>query len=143
MGGKPSTATPADMRLKENKAKAATMPSKPAGKSGGLPAGFTDKPWDGSAARWPDAGSYADSCLINMNTGPRADWTKGACKLPVQEPNGDYNVNAIHSAVAVLAGGMGGVSASPDAKKAAAKRLKGLYGRLGEPLPPSLKSMAG
>lgn len=136
MGGKPSTSTPADMRLKANRDRA--------GKSSGgaLPAGFTNKPWNGNAARWPDAASYADSCLINTNSGPRSQWTKGACNLPIREPNGDYNVNAIHSAVAVLAGGMGGVHAAPAAKKAAATKLKALYARLGEDLPQSLKNLA-
>ena len=136
MGGKPSTGTPADMRLSENKAQAS------ADSTGGMPSGFTSKPWDGSAARWPDAASYADSCLINLNTGPRSQWTKGNCKLPVQEPNGDYNINAIHSAASVLAGGQGGVDAPPAAKKAAAKRLVTLYGRMKAPVPPSIKQMA-
>ena len=136
MGGPPSKGTPADMRLASNKNKSA------GGASSSLPSGFTSKPWDGSASRWPDAGSYADSCLINLNTGPRSDWTKGKCKLPVKEPNGDYSVNAIHSAAAVLAGGMGGVQAPPAAKKAAAKKLVALYGRMGESAPPAIKQMA-
>ena len=141
MGGKPSTATPADMRLAENKAKASGGSS---GSSGGssTPSGFTNKPWDGSANRWPDAASYADSSLINLNTGARSNWTKGNVKLPIQEPSGEYNVNAIHAAVAALAGGRGGVDAPPAAKKAAAKKLISLYGRMKEDVPPSIKQMA-
>lgn len=139
MGGKPLTSTPADRRLAENKAGGS---SKPASKPAGLPAGFTEKPWDGSAARWPDAASYAASCLINTNTGPKANWTKGNCKLPVKEPDGTVNVNALHAAASVLAGGQGGVAAASTDKKSAAKQLKTLYGRLGEPLPPSIKQMA-
>ena len=138
MGGPPSTATPADRRLKENRDK----PAKGSASASSLPSGFTNKPWDGSAARWPDAGSYADSCLINLNTGPRSDWTKGKCKLPVKEPSGPYNTNAIHSAAAVLAGGMGGISAPPGDKKAAAKKLVTLYGRMGADAPPAIKQMA-
>ena len=136
MGGPPSTGTPADMRLASNKAKAGKA------SGGSLPAGFTNKPWNGNASRWPDAASYAASCLINTNTGPKSGWTKANCKLPVREPDGDYNVNAIHSAVAVLAGGMGGVQANPAAKKQAATKLKALYARLGEDLPQSVKNMA-
>ncbi len=105
-------------------------------------AGFTSKPWNGSAARWPDAASYADSCLINLNTGPRSNWTKANAKLPVREPDGTYNTNAIHSAAAVLAGGMGGVQAPPTAKKSAARKLVSLYGQMNEDAPPSLKQMA-
>jgi hypothetical protein len=128
------------MRLKENqqgKAKAAGKSS-----TGGPPSGFTSQAWDGSATRWPDAASYADSCLINLNTGPRSQWTKGKCKLPVQEPNGDYNVNAVHAAAAALAGGRGGVAAPPAAKKAAAKKLVTLYGRMHADAPPAIKQMA-
>src|SRR5690242_12712478 len=106
-------------------------------------AGITNKPWDGSASRWPDAASYADSCLINLNTGPRANWTKGNCKLPVKEPDGTINSNAVHAAAAVLAGGMGGVQAPPAAKKTAAKKLISYYGQMNETPPPSLKNMAG
>lgn len=138
MGGKPLTSTPADMRLAENKAKA----SGSGNSGGGMPSGFTSKPWDGSANRWPDAASYADSCLINLNTGSRSNWTKGNCKLPVREPSGAYNTNAIHSAAAVLAGGMGGVQAPPAAKKAAAKKIMSLYAQMKEDVPPSIKQMA-
>ncbi len=106
-------------------------------------AGTTNKPWDGSASRWPTAAAYAKSCLINLNDGPSANWTKGNCKLPVYEPDGTLNVNAMHAASAVLAGGMGGVQASPDAKKAAARKLIRLYGQANESPPPSLKNMAG
>lgn len=143
MGGPPSQGTPADMRLKANQAKA-TTPAKPAvpASGGGLPSGFTSKPWDGSASRWPDAGSYADSCLINQNTGSRSQWTKGACSLPVQEPNGEYSVSAIHSAASVLCGGMGGVKAPPAAKKAAARKLVSLYGRMKADVPSAIKQMA-
>ncbi len=128
------------MRLADNKAKAGQSSSASSG--GALPGGFTNKPWDGSAARWPDAGSYADSCLINLNTGSRSQWTKGQCLLPVQEPNGDYNVNAIHSAASVLAGGMGGVKAPSAAKKAAAQKLVTLYGRMKATVPTAVKQMA-
>lgn len=139
MGGKPSTGTPADMRLKENQAKASG-----GGSSSGssTPSGFTSKPWDGSANRWPDAASYADSSLINLNTGSRSNWTKGNVKLPYKEPDGTVNVNAVHAAAAVLSGGRGGVQAPPAAKKAAAKKLVSLYGQMKEDVPPSIKQMA-
>lgn len=142
MGGKPSKQTPADMRLAENKAKASGGSNSSNSSSSGTPSGFTNKPWDGSANRWPDAASYADSSLINLNTGARSNWTKANVKLPIQEPSGEYNVNAIHSAASVLSGGMGGVQAPPAAKKAAARKLAALYGRMKEDVPPSIKQMA-
>ena len=144
MGGFPNKGTPADGRLRENKGSSSSSSGGSGGKSGKrtLPAGFTDKPWDGSASRWPDATSYAAASLINLNTGPKREWTKGAIHLPVKEPGGDYNRNGIHSAAAVLAGSMGGVKAPPAAKKAAARKLVALYGRMGETPPDALKKLA-
>ena len=103
---------------------------------------FSDAAWDGSAARWPTAAAYAESCLINLNTGPKEDWTKDKCHLPVREPGGAYNRNAIHAAAAALAGGRGGVDAPPAAKKSAARKLVRLYAEMKEDAPPSLKRMA-
>lgn len=102
---------------------------------------FTDKPWDGSASRWETAADYAKSCLINLNTGDSKDWTKDNCKLPVKEPDGTVNKNAVHSAVAALAGGRGGVDAPPAVKKSAARQLRRLYAAMKEDLPPSIKAM--
>lgn len=103
----------------------------------------SNAPWgDTSASDYEDAGAFCDACLINGNDGPRSKWAKGACKLPVKQPNGDLNRNAVHAAAAVLAGGRGGVDASPADKKAAARKLIGLYGALQEDPPDSLKSLA-
>lgn len=102
-------------------------------------AGTTNKPWDGSAARFTIA-QWRASCLIDTGMGDPD--TKGRYKLPVQEPDGTTNTNAVHSAAAVLAGGMGGVQASPAVKKTAAKKLIRLYGQMNETPPPSLKNMA-
>lgn len=105
---------------------------------------ITNKPWDGSASRWPDAGSYCDSCLINGNTGSdKSKWVKSACKLPIREPGGDINTNALSSAASVLNGGMGGLTGvSPADKKKAAKALISAYNQANMPPPDSLKNMA-
>ena len=103
---------------------------------------IVNKAWDGSASRWPDTPSFCDSCLINANTGDRKDWVQSACKLPVKEPGGDINSNAVHAAAAALAGGRGGVNASPSDKKKAARALMRYYGQMKEDCPPSLKNMA-
>jgi hypothetical protein len=102
---------------------------------------ITDKAWDGSASRWSDTASYCASCLIDENE-PGKDKIQANCKLPVKEPNGDINRNAVHAAAAALAGGRGGVKASPSARKAAARKLVRLYGQLKETPPPSIKNMA-
>lgn len=132
-GTKPNPHTPADRRLKENK---------------GLPPyQVSDKPWSSiSQADYADAVDYANSCLINDNTGPEKDWTKDKAKLPVREPasmGGKLNRNACHTAAAVLAGGMGGVQATPEEKRAAAKLLLRYYRNwLKETPPASLKQLA-
>ncbi len=102
-------------------------------------AGMTNRPWDGSASRFTIA-QWRASCLIDTGVGdPDA---KQRYKLPVTEPDGTVNTNAMHSAVAVLAGGMGGVQAPSTAKKAAARKLVRLYGQANETPPPSLKNLA-
>ena len=104
---------------------------------------LSSRPWDGSASRWPDAASYAESCLVNMNTGPRAEWTKDKCHLPVREPGGAYNRAALGAAAAALAGGRGGgVQIPPAEKKKAARKLRDLYRRFQLDVPDSLQKMA-
>lgn len=104
---------------------------------------ISNKPWDGSPARWDDAGAYCDACLVNENSGPRSGWTKSACHLPVKEPSGDYNRTALGSAAAALTGARGGGVKLPAAvKKAAAKKLVAIYARFQLPVPDSLKNMA-
>jgi hypothetical protein len=104
-------------------------------------AGVTDAAWDGSASNYEDAASYCKACLIDENPAGQ-DKVKSACSLPVLTPDGTLNSNAVHAAASSLAGGRGGVKASPASKKAAAKKLVKLYGQLQEDAPPSIKQMA-
>jgi Escherichia/Staphylococcus phage prohead protease len=62
---------------------------------------FTTKPWDGSASRWPDAAAYCASCVIDDNP-PGAEKSKALCHLPIKEPDGTYNLNAIKNALSRL-----------------------------------------
>jgi hypothetical protein len=105
----------------------------------------SDKPWGGiSQADYADAGSYCDSSLINLNTGPRSGWTKGDCKLQVRELGGAINRNGAHAAAAALAGARGGVDAPSAAKQAAARKLVAIYHNdLKEDPPASVLSVAG
>lgn len=104
---------------------------------------LSNKPWDGSASNYADAGAYCDASLVNTNDGPRSTWTKSNCHLPVQEPGGAYNRAAMGAASAALAGARGnGVALTPALKKKAAKKLAGLYTRFNLPIPDSLKNMA-
>ena len=94
-----------------------------------------------TSADYKDAATYCDACLINMNTGKREGWTKDACKLPVKEPNGDVNANALSAAAAALAGARGGVQAPAAEKQKAARALARLYGMAKMPMPQSLQLM--
>lgn len=102
---------------------------------------ISNAPWDGSASNYKDAASYCAACLIDENK-LGADKVKSACSLPVKTPDGTINSNAVHAAASALAGGRGGVKASPASKKAAARKLVALYGQMKEDVPPSIKNMA-
>lgn len=104
---------------------------------------FTTAPWNGDAGQWDSADAYAKACLIDENP-PGKPKTKALCKLPYQDPKtGAVNVNALHAAVAALAGGRGGVQATPASKKAAARKILAFYRERKEPPPPSLMRIAG
>lgn len=103
---------------------------------------MTDKTWNGSASRWEDAASYCRSCLIDENPAGQ-EKTKSLCKLPVREPNGDLNKNALGAAAAALAGARGGVGAKPESKKKAARALIRAYHQAKMDIPDSLKRIAG
>ena len=100
-----------------------------------------DKAWDGSASRFPSTEAYCSSCLIDLNEAGK-DKTQSNCKLPIREPGGAINKNALGAAAAALAGSRGGVQAPADAKKKAARALIRAYGEAKMDCPPSLKNMA-
>ena len=80
---------------------------------------FVDTPWDGSEGRFTIE-QWKSSCLID--TGEGDPGTKQRYKLPVKEPNGDYNKAAIRNARARISQ----VEASPASKKKAQARLDAL-----------------
>ena len=101
---------------------------------------ISTKPWgDFSAADYDDE-QWFKATIMHLNGDSR---TKGDNKLPVREPSGTLNKNGIHAAASALAGGRGGVDAPAEAKKAAAKTIVGLYSKLKEDPPDSIKSLAG
>jgi HK97 family phage prohead protease len=95
----------------------------------------TRKAWDGSAARYEDTAAYCKACLIDNNPAGE-EKVQSRCSLPVYEPNGDLNANAVHAAAARL----NQVQAS--GKTAAARKLVRLYRQLGEEAPPSVRAAA-
>lgn len=78
------------------------------------------------------------ACLIHLAD----DDVKDHHKLPVREPDGTLNRNAVHAAAAVLAGARGGVDAPPEQKRRAARQLLRLYREMDETPPESLRRMA-
>jgi hypothetical protein len=103
----------------------------------------SDAAWDGSASRFPTTESYCRSCLIDENPSGQQK-TQALCKLPIREPSGAINRNAVHAAAAALAGGRGGVQAPAESKRAAARTLVNIYRRdLREDPPASLLELSG
>jgi HK97 family phage prohead protease len=95
--------------------------------------------WDGSPARFTDD-QYKRSCLIDRGGDAPV---KQRCSLPVLEPNGDLNANALGAAAAALSGARGGLRGVSSAQKAAAARkLIRYYGQADMEPPPSLRAIA-
>lgn len=97
-------------------------------------------PWDGSASRFTPQ-QWRRSALLDTGEGDPA--SKDRYKMPVLEPNGDLNKNALGPALGALNGARGNtVKATPAAKKAAAKKLLRAYHMAQMPVPDSLKRIA-
>lgn len=104
----------------------------------------TSSPWGTiSASDYKDGAAYCGACLINRNDGPPASWTKDACSLPVRQPDGALNTNAMSAAAGILNGARGGVDASDAEKKTAARTLIGFYRDAKLNPPSSLTALAG
>ena len=88
----------------------------------------TSKPWDGSASRFSDD-EWRRSCLLDR--GGSFQTAKTRYGLPVREPDGTVNLNALSAAASVLGGGRGGVQASPEAKAEAKRRLGSIMEQVG------------
>ena len=101
---------------------------------------FSDKPWSNFSESDYTPEQWIKACLIHMTASPK---TKSDAKLPVREPDGMLNKNAIHAAAAALAGARGGVDAPPAAKKSAARKIISLYREMKEQAPDSVYRVAG
>jgi hypothetical protein len=93
------------------------------------------KAWNGSAARFTDE-EYAASCLIDRGGDAPV---KERCSLPVLEPNGDVNVNALGQAAARMNQITGVTSAQ---KAAAARKLMRYYRQAEMDPPPAIRAQA-
>lgn len=95
--------------------------------------------WNGGAENYDSAEAYCKACLVDNNPAGKPK-VKDQCHLPVRSAGGGLNHAGMAAAAAALAGARGGYQ-GPD-KKAAAKKLLGLYRSEGMDPPPSLKNMA-
>jgi len=102
----------------------------------------SNRPWGDITEADYTPEQFCRAALIDLNPSSEAK-TKGRCKLPVKEPNGDLNRNGVHAAAAVLAGARGGVDAPPEMKRAAARRVMAYYRELDEEPPPSIVRIVG
>jgi len=85
------------------------------------------KPWSGAASRFTDE-EYRRSCLICE---PNCTTPKSCCHLPVKEPNGDINKNALSSALGAINGARSPMKISASLKKSALSKLRGYYKQAG------------
>jgi hypothetical protein len=106
---------------------------------------ITEISWDGSEGRFSDE-EWAHSCILDMgdcSAASKQATAKQRYKLPIREPNGDLNVNALGSAAGALGGARTPLQACPAAKKAAARRLVTAYGEAKLDVPEHVTSLAG
>lgn len=99
----------------------------------------TSAAWDGSPARYTDE-QYRAAALFCRGTDapPKED-----CSLPVLEPTGALNVNALGAAAAALAGARGGLAnATREQKAQAARKLVRYYNVAKMEAPESLRKLA-
>lgn len=100
----------------------------------------SERPWSKFSEADYSLEQWYEACLIKP---PKSEYTaKSQAKLPVKEPDGILNRNAVHAAAAALAGARGGVKATPDQKRKAARQLIRLYRILEEEPPESIKQLA-
>ena len=105
---------------------------------------LSTKPWSNfDESSYKDAPSYCDACLVNNNSGPRENWTKAQCHLPVREPGGALNRNGMLAAQGALMGARGGVDLSPEDKRKAMRKLAGMMRANGMQPSESMQRMMG
>lgn len=83
---------------------------------------FTDAPWNGAASNYSSTEAYCSACLIDQNDAGEKK-VQSKCKLPYRTPSGAVSKGSLRTISGVLQGSMGGVDASPDEKRAAAKKI--------------------
>lgn len=95
---------------------------------------ISDAEWDGSSSRFTDE-EWCRSTIVHLEEGCT---NKSDHKLPIREPNGDLNRNAVHNAAARF-----NQTEAPEEELAAARRrLRAAYNELGEEPPEVIAASA-
>lgn len=97
----------------------------------------SEAPWEFDASKYTPE-QLRSACLVIDGDGS----TQADCHLPVKEPDGTLNKNAVHAAAAALDGARGGTKLSDPDKKSAADALVGLYAKIGEKAPDGVTKLA-
>lgn len=102
----------------------------------------SDKPWGDFSQSDYTPEQWKAACLVHLPAMAGEDpYSKDLCKLPVREPDGTLNRNAVHAAAG--AHGIGAVKGiSETDRRAVAKTLINLYRECGDEPPPSLQAIA-
>lgn len=103
---------------------------------------LSNKPWGQFSEADYTPEQFCAAALVD-DTPSGAPKTKASCHLPVREPDGALNRNALFAAQGALVGARGGVKLSPAAKRAAARRLMALMHANDLTPADSLRRMAG
>lgn len=84
---------------------------------------LSTRPWEPiDPSDYESAEAYCAACLIDMNE-PGQPKVKEKCKLPIREPNGRLNRNALFAAQNSLVNPARMVKAPPEVRRAAARKL--------------------
>jgi len=103
---------------------------------------ISNKPWGSiSESDYRDAAAFCKASLIDLNE-PGEEKVKAKCKLPVYQPDGALNRNAVYAATAVILGARGGVDAPEEERRKAARKLIRLHHELDKEPPEALLRLA-
>jgi hypothetical protein len=98
---------------------------------------ISDKPWSDFPASDFNPDQWKRACIIHLDPAAGQDPnSKDLHKLPIREPDGTLNRNAVHAA----AGRIASTDAPPDKIASAKASLRGAYDTLGEDVPDSIKA---
>jgi hypothetical protein len=95
------------------------------------PDSWSDKPWSQFSPSDYSPEQWKSATLIHQGDGDE----KGSHKLPVKEPDGTINKNAIHAAASRLN------QVEGEGKGSAARKLASYYQQMGEEPPPNVEKL--